>query len=180
MARLRKPTATFLVGAAFFGSTTVLSTSPAFAVCYTPGVATSFNVNFEGSYLGSSYWADAVSYAINQWNATRSQGTGVFIYRNESERYNTIRMESYADNWYGLYNGNGITFSAKLNIRTIGPAATDDRRWVTSTSSHEFGHALRMGDNPSTIYNSIMKHSRNRDVVYGPAGYDIGEVKRCN
>lgn len=95
----------------------------------------------------------------------------------------TVRLESYTATWYGLYTrpaADLTAFSIQLNHRTITRDAPDDRRWVTSTSSHEFGHVFRMADNPNTTSVYLMKHSRDRTTVYGPQPYDLSEVRRCN
>lgn len=98
----------------------------------------------------------------------------------------TVRLESCTATWYGLYNrpaADLTAFSIQLNYRTITRDAPDDRRWVTSSSSHEFGHIFRMDDNPNTTSVSLvddagagararqylMKHSRDRTTVYGPS-----------
>ena len=89
----------------------------------------------------------------------------------------TVRLESYTATWYGLYNrpaADLTAFSIQLNYRTITRDAPDDRRWVTSSSSHEFGHIFRLDDNPNTTSVSrarqyLMKHSRDHTTVYGPS-----------
>ncbi len=51
--------------------------------------------------------------------------------------------------------------------------------WYLSTTTHEFGHSLRLDDNPNTTSASLMKHSRDRATVGSPTAYDVANVKAC-
>jgi len=51
--------------------------------------------------------------------------------------------------------------------------------YAMSVMTHEFGHALRLIDNPSTTLASLMKHSRDRVKINSPQPFDINSVRAC-
>ena len=75
---------------------------------------------------------------------------------------------------YGLTttsHSGAVVVSAKIEINTstIG-SSTAFRR---STVTHEFAHLMWLNDNPSTTDFSLMRHNRDREIIYTPQMIDI-------
>lgn len=119
----------------------------------------------------NSTWSTPMNNALASWNThpkvniTKSAQAAAYV-----------TVASYSDTWYGLYTPGWNTYNAKLNSRTISRDATNFANFARSTWAHELGHSLSLADNPVTDSASIMKHSRNRNVVVNPTTWDRARV----
>lgn len=94
---------------------------------------------------------------------------------------NYILASQYLDEWYGIEiptpsSGYITSFIIKLNTRTIADNATNFSNFAQSVLVHELGHVFWLKDNPGTTSSSIMKYSRNRNLMILPQQYDINNV----
>jgi len=80
--------------------------------------------------------------------------------------------------WYGLYSP-GYTIQINAYTITRDAPSAYATNWYLSTTTHEFGHALSLYDDPVTTLTSLMKSSRDRSTVGSPTGYDTANVKAC-
>jgi len=173
---------TFAV-AVSFGIVAVPSSAPpaeaASYACYGMGYPSrSFNVKYDN--LNSTY-TGYFNTTRSRWN---SSGAGVSISLNASAA-SAVTAASYKDSWYGYYSYTWVLkvtkVQIKVNTRTLQAGAPSGQylNWFYSTAVHEFGHALKLHDNPNTTSNSIMTYSRNRSTITTPQTYDVNNVKAC-
>jgi len=127
---------------------------------------------------GNSTWRDYVRTGMANWSVTGANIT------EDVSSDNSTTIGSYGDGWYGLYDSWRLTydfifsrFEIFINQDTITEDATNLANFAISTATHEFGHSLRLIDNPSTIFRSIMKYSRNRNRLTSPTSYDKAWVE---
>lgn len=85
---------------------------------------------------------------------------------------------SYSEEcWLGLTTSQVIsstneTIGATIQINSRKCASGNNPR--KSTITHEIGHLFGLSDNPSVGNNkSLMRHERDRDVIYQPHVFDI-------
>lgn len=125
-------------------------------------------------------WVTIINESMSAWN---NSGADVNISITNAS-VNTIEAARYNDSWYGLtiqtLSTSGYTsqFCIKLNARTIGDDATNAVNFAKSTATHEFGHVFWLCDNPSTTEPSIMKYSRDRNVMVTPQPVDVENVNK--
>jgi hypothetical protein len=71
-------------------------------------------------------------------------------------------------------SGSTLTASTiQINTSTVG-STTEFRR---STVTHEMGHLFWLNDNPTTTDPCLMRHDRDREIVYVPQKIDIYHVQ---
>lgn len=133
---------------------------------------------YSGKY--NDTWVAIIDDSISAWNDSEAN-----VYLSVTNgSVNTIEAARYNDSWYGLTtqtlttSGYTSQFSIKLNARTIGDDATNAVNFAKSTATHEFGHVFWLCDNPSTTEPSIMKYSRDRNVMVTPQPFDIENVNK--
>jgi hypothetical protein len=147
---------------------------PAAAHYYSSGMPTP--VLRIAPYSYNSSWQGPMDQALSNWTATP---TPAWIYKLAGEPSQVIAAQ-YPDTWYGYYNLLGVFpgnyLRIRLNARTISRDASNFGNFVTSVLVHEFGHALRLSDNPGISGTSIMKESRNRNSMTTPQQHDIDDV----
>ncbi|MGI5237294.1 hypothetical protein [Dactylosporangium sp. CA-139066] len=121
-------------------------------------------------YSYNSTWQSAIDRGLSYWNATP---TPAYISKYQYSG-SSVTAASYSDTWYGLYQRCGDNcYYIKLNARTISRDAYNFQNFATSTTVHEYGHALNLAHN--SVF-SIMNHSRDRNTVYTPQPHDIDDV----
>jgi predicted Zn-dependent protease len=121
-------------------------------------------------YSYNPTWQAPIDRALANWNATATP-VSITRYANSGS---SITASSYSDSWYGHYQRCGDNcYYIRLNSRTISANASNFANFVTSTTVHEYGHALNLGHNSVT---SIMNTSRNRNSMIRPQQHDIDDV----
>lgn len=150
--------------------------APANATYYSGGMPTaSFKVRIVwSSNAGENNIFRA---AVDSWNQTASPANLTIA----APAPGDVAIGNYATDWYGLYTPYNSranrTFDIKLNRTTLqADSGTNYSNWLWSSTAHELGHALSLADNPSTSSASLMKHNRNRTLIYKPQPYDIADV----
>lgn len=136
-------------------------------------------MNIKGS--GSTYsWSSIVSESVSAWNNSNAK---VSI-NEKSTSKNSVVITDYTDSWYGLnsstLNSSGYIskYTIHVNGRTIIENARNVHDFIKSTITHEFGHVFWLCDNPVTGQASIMKHTRDRNVMTVPQQFDIQNVNK--
>jgi hypothetical protein len=126
-------------------------------------------------------WVGIFDDARSRWN---NAGVSANIGRSSSAAA-TFTANNYSNQtWFGLYSPRGEryadrAFGIQVNTYQLRQlAGSHFSEWCDSTTTHEIGHALSLGDNPNTSKASLMKHDRNRTTVFSPTSYDKSEVKR--
>jgi hypothetical protein len=125
---------------------------------------------------GNATWQGYVNAGRTNWN--NATGANITVNANST---NSVSIVNPDDTWFGLYTGHAGTngafsrFTIQINQRAINEAnPTNLANFVTSVATHEFGHALRLGDNPPVASNrSIMRSDRNRNSLFRPTNHDI-------
>lgn len=149
--------------------------------CYSGGMpGDSFSVSY---FNVNATWESRFDTARSRWN--NSIPAVNISYSNSSN--SSITANSYSASWYGLYSPSGSgaskTFGIKINTRTLENKAPSGKfsTWALSTSTHEFGHSVRLPDNGATNQNtlSLMRHDRDRSVIGTPQPYDISNFGAC-
>ncbi|WP_152600474.1 hypothetical protein [Bifidobacterium biavatii] len=133
--------------------------------------------NYSDKY--NDQWISIIDNGISAWNNSRANvAISTKLFSN-----NSIEAARYDATWYGLttqtYNtSTGYTskFVVQVNAKTISADASDFANFAKSTVTHEFGHVFWLVDNPSTAQSSIMKYSRNRNIMTTPQTFDINNV----
>lgn len=171
----RKKTTSLGTAAALAAALVFTSGVPAHAVYYDGGMPSSY-FDFQANTVNSTYQT-YFQQAAARWTQSAAQTA---IGRVTSSG-NNMTAGNYSQSWYGLYTPYGTrgtrSFNIQVNSRTlIADGGSNSTNWIASTSTHELGHALSLGDNPNTSQSSLMKHSRNRATVIGPTSYDTQEV----
>lgn len=144
--------------------------------CYSGGLSSKLQAVRYGDV--NSTWVGFFDTARSRW---ANAGVGV-SFTKTSVATSTITAGRYSDTWYGLYTPHGSYYSIQVNARTLDndtPDAATLELWAKSTSTHEFGHAVRLPDNPPTTKTTLMSHSRNRSTVGSPTAYDKANVNYC-
>jgi hypothetical protein len=148
--------------------------------CYGGGYPSrTFNVRY---LTTSGDWPARFNTARKRFN---DAGVGANIgYNNQAAAW--IEAKRYNNDWFAecarVRALSIVTaFHIKINTKTIGAGAPAGKyeAWVTSTATHELGHALRLNDNPSTSQSSLMKHDRDRSKIGSPTSYDKNNVREC-
>lgn len=114
---------------------------------------------------------------IAEWNAT---DTPINFTESNGDSYCTSGQ--YSDTWYGLYTprdlefvvfGRAGNFTIELNRNQL--LGKSENFWK-SVLTHELGHAVCLGDNPSDGNQSIMNESRDRNTLTWPTSDDVAGV----
>lgn len=125
-------------------------------------------------------WCNVINKSINAWN---NSSANVAISVSDSSN-NKILVRKYDEAWYGLATqtcssaGYTSKFDIKINSRTIRNDASSYAKFARSTLTHEFGHIFWLADDPDTSQKSIMKYSRDRNVMVKPQTFDINNVNQ--
>ncbi|MEV0954203.1 hypothetical protein [Promicromonospora sp. NPDC050249] len=91
-----------------------------------------------------------------------------------------LRVGSYGDTWLGFYRPliTGSQYDIRLDSVNLNAHINANgytfSNVVRSTTAHEFGHALRLGDH-SNLPTRLMSSSRNRNVITGPTTTEVNE-----
>lgn len=124
-------------------------------------------------YSYNSTWQTGIDKGIANWNATTSPVRISKVANSGS----TVTAASYADSWFGLYqscSSAGCVYIS-LNSRTISASASSPSNFIASVTSHEFGHAFKLGHRDGQ--NSIMNRDRPRNSMVAPSLSDITNVR---
>lgn len=122
-----------------------------------------------------------LSIALNSWRDATASIVDITTTNSSQSTQNTIYAGDYDDTWYGMClsysnsSGGLSRFTIQINNRSLtnAPKMISKFNYFLSTITHEFGHPLGLADNPTTNSESLMKHSRDRNVVYTPMFFDI-------
>ncbi|MDR1432046.1 MAG: hypothetical protein LBI99_07985 [Propionibacteriaceae bacterium] len=152
-------------------------TANAAGSCFSGGSSTnSFAVKYGAV---NDTWVGYFDTARTRWN---SAGVSASIGKGTSAN-RSVTASRYTWSDYGRYYPPGSSFKIEINARTLGEAAPSSQssNWMKSTVTHEFGHALKLVDNPlpSSPNASLMNHGRNRNTVGSPTSTDKSTVKAC-
>lgn len=125
----------------------------------------------------NSTWLSAINNGRNAWNNHSSFPGSISVY---SGCTSYLQVGSYGLSWLGLYSPlvTGYQYrirldSANLNNH-IGSNGYSFANVVKSTTAHEFGHALKLGDH-SNAPSLLMSSARNRNSVTSPTTYEVNE-----
>ena len=130
-------------------------------------------LQLKGSTTTNSTWLPIISASRNAWNNSIAN-TNITITTTGTSKYTLTVAAFPMERWYGLTttsHSGAVVVSAKIEINTstIG-SSTAFRR---STVTHEFAHLMWLNDNPSTTDFSLMRHNRDREIIYTPQMIDI-------
>ena len=136
-------------------------------------------IAFGGLNLNTTY-SQAAMTSINAWS--NIDGINISI---TAGTENKFYVSSYADAWYWLttimHDGEDITkYTIKINSGKIDSDFPSNKyKAARSVFAHELGHVLGLDDlgGYENVNISIMKHNRDRTVVYTPTGLDIHRVR---
>lgn len=131
------------------------------------------SLQLKGSTTTNSTWLPIINASRNAWNNSNAN-TNITTTTTGTSKYTLTVAAFPTETWYGLTttsSSNGVATSAKIEINTstIG-SSTAFRR---STVTHEFAHLMWLDDNPSTTDFSLMRHDRDREMIYTPQMIDI-------
>lgn len=134
-------------------------------------------IRLVGTTTSNSTWSPIITASRNAWN---SSGASTNITTTTSGTSpHTLTVDAYpAQTWYGLMSptvsGSTLTGSSiQINTSTL-PSSTLFRR---STVTHEMGHLFWLNDNPTTSDPCLMRHDRDREIVYVPQMIEIYHVR---
>lgn len=170
-------------------NTTEGSTKPYLSVSYATRTAASnaflgygassrtLTIRLTGPTTTSSPWSTIISNSRNAWNNSGA-GTNISTTTAGSSPH-TLTVDSFpTETWYGLMSPttSGSTLTAsKIQVNTYTlPSSTNFRR---STVTHEMGRLIWLNDNPVTTDPCLMRHDRDREVVFVPQMVDIFHVR---
>ncbi len=91
-----------------------------------------------------------------------------------------LEVRSYGDTWFGLYSPliTGSQYRIRLDSANLNNHISANgytfANVVRSTTAHEFGHALRLGDH-TNLPTRLMSGSRNRNAVISPTTAEVNE-----
>ncbi|GEM_PF-3253401 len=139
------------------------------------------NVDQSISNYGLDYH---LSTALNSWRDATASLVDITTTNSSQNTRNTIYAGDYNDAWYGMClsypnSSGGLSyFTIQINNRSLtnAPNTTSKFNYFLSTITHEFGHPLGLADNPVTNSESLMKHNRNRNIIYAPTFFDITAI----
>lgn len=131
------------------------------------------SLQLKGSTTTNSTWLPIINASRNAWNNSNAN-TNITTTTTGTSKYTLTVAAFPTETWYGLTTtllSNDVATSAKIEINTstIG-SSTAFRR---STVTHEFAHLMWLDDNPSTTDFSLMRHDRDREMIYTPQMIDI-------
>ncbi|MEV4628665.1 hypothetical protein AB0J90_20580 [Micromonospora sp. NPDC049523] len=165
-----------VVAAVIVATVTLQPVGPARATYYSGGM---WSAHFPiRSYSYNSTWQVPLDRALTNWYNTP---TAAWIEKSASAP-SWLEASSFPDTWFGLYtpygSGSGRYFRIQMNSRTLSASSGGNfANWVTSSFTHELGHALSLNDNPPVAASaSLMRHDRNRATLTTPQQYDINDV----
>jgi predicted Zn-dependent protease len=122
-------------------------------------------------------WLNALNAGRNAWNNNPSFPGTISLF---SGCTSTMRAGSYGQDWLGQYNPQTVGVQYQISLDSANLAAHIKRYGYTfanvvqSTTAHEFGHALRLGDH-SDRPGRLMSSSRNRNTVKVPLSAEVQE-----
>ena len=123
-------------------------------------------------------WLNPLNAGRNNWNihanfpGTISSTQGCL---------NLLNVGIYGQGWLGLYTPVIVGSRYQINLDSseinshVKAMGYTFANVVTSTTAHEYGHALKLDHTPTSTH--LMSHNRNRNVVTGPT---TGEVNESN
>lgn len=154
----------------FAGST------PAPAVYYGSGMASqSFCVQNPSV---NSTWLTPINAGRNGWNNHPSFPGNISASTSCNTSY--LQVGSYGATWLGLYTPLLVGYQYRIRLDSVNLNSHINANGysfsnvVRSTTGHEFGHALRLGDH-SNYPTRLMSSSRNRNVVTLPTLIEVTE-----
>ncbi len=131
-------------------------------------------------YDAMAAWQPVIQNSRNAWNSSKAK-TNISVTTSGSSNYTIEIVDKPMFSWYGMTSSerdsNGITTSATIQINkaTTGNASYNAK---CSTVTHEFGHLFWLNDNPETADYSLMKHGRDRELIYTPQMIDIYHMEQ--
>lgn len=122
-------------------------------------------------------WLAPLNNGRNKWNSRSAFPGNISVF---SGCPNLLKVGTYSGDWLGIYYPliPGSQYEINLNSPKLNAhvKATGGNfaNVVTSTTAHEFGHALKLHDIQSPN-NRLMSHNRNRTIQVGPNAVEITE-----
>ncbi len=135
----------------------------------------SFTIQCIGDTATDSTWYPLIGTSASSLN---NSGANTNISVSTSASSYTCEVASLPNYWYGAMTPTGISGTSltsatiQINSRTIG--SEENNR--LSTITHEMGHLIGLADDPPVL-DSLMRHGRNREIIYTPQEFDIANVK---
>ena len=131
--------------------------------------------------VGAGIWEGNMHSSVNSWNTH----VGHFVRFEHSVASNNLAVKrlNMQGSWFGMAymwvsGGSSIVqFEIVLNHDHIVAQAINVNNYVRSIMAHELGHILGLADNPSTTSNTIMSHTRQRNIITIPQPFDIESVR---
>ena len=111
---------------------------------------------------------------IDEWNDT---DTPIDFTEGNGDSY--CISGQWDDTWYGMYTprdlefiffGRAGNFKIELNRNML---VSESKTFWKSVLTHELGHAVCLGDNPSSGNQSIMNYDRDRNYLTWPTSDDV-------
>jgi hypothetical protein len=153
----------------------VAGTSPASAVYYSGGMSDQTFCVQNPSV--NSTWLAPINNGRNAWNNHSSFPGAISVFTGCTS---LLEVGSYGLGWLGLYSPliTGYQYEIRLdhvNLNShINANGFTFANVVKSTTAHEFGHALRLGDH-SNLPTRLMSSARNRNTVTSPTTAEVTE-----
>ncbi|WP_147794724.1 hypothetical protein [Cellulomonas sp. Y8] len=153
----------------------VTTVTPAGAVYYSGGMSSrTFCVQNPSV---NPTWLSAINAGRNAWNNHASFPGNISVF---SGCTSWLEVGSYGDTWLGLYSPliTGSQYRIRLDSANLNSHINANgyafANVVRSTTAHEFGHALRLGDH-TNLPTRLMSGSRNRNSVISPTTAEVNE-----
>lgn len=150
--------------------------APASAVYYGGGMRTqSFCVQNPSV---NSVWLSAINNGRNAWNSHTLFPGSISTFSGCTSQ---LQVGSYGKGYLGQYSPGVIGYQFTIRLDSTNLNAHIQAKGYTfanvvkSTTAHEFGHALRLGDNKEGYPQLLMCHCRNRNNITGPTRADVLE-----
>lgn len=122
-------------------------------------------------------WLAPINNGRNAWNNHASFPGSISNY---SGCTSYLQVGSYGLGWFGLYSPlvTGYQYRIRLDSTNLNSHIKAKgytfANVVKSTTAHEFGHGLRLGDH-TNLTSRLMSGGRNRNVVTGPTTVEVNE-----
>jgi hypothetical protein len=125
----------------------------------------------------NSTWLTPINNGRNSWN---NHGSFPGTISASSSCSNPLLVGDYGAAWLGLYTPTwpGLSYKIQLDHKNLNGHISSNgytfANVVRSTTAHEFGHALRLGDHLDQT-NKLMSGNRNRNSVMVPTTAEVNE-----
>ncbi|MCB2412407.1 hypothetical protein LGT39_06035 [Demequina sp. TTPB684] len=131
----------------------------------------------------NSTWSGYFDTARSRWN-NAGVGANIQLTTLPTSTKPYVTAGRYSSSWYGYYTRYSNRYRIQVNARVLDENTSSTAQlatWAKGTTTHEFGHARMLKDNPLTSNpnGSLMNYSRNRDTVVSPTSYDKAYTIAC-